>query len=411
MIFNKLKDKFLILKNKYSQMLSEYRNENTVMAKDFNIFHILGVAHYEVSTHSSFLRELLDSNGTHGQGNLFFIEFLSMLAAKGVIPRDDIKSYSTKTFDDYVCEAERSVDTGRVDIIVEQLAGDAPFCIIIENKVWAEDQEKQIERYWQELVGKKNIPINRKKILYLSPDGHLPSEWSIDKTTRYELENKGILHCISYKKDIRQWLENVLPKVESDKVKHSLIQYIDALLKLTGGFMPDIEKNIYDFLAHPDNWQFANEISEKVNSAREQLISEFLSEIKSIIENKMNNSDLMIEIEGWNISISHQAWNELFIKLENLSNKPYIGVWYNAEALKLPDALCAEITSRLKAADQKMASELGWLGWYYTGEEYTSIYDKILPSTRKDLIDKYSSMLIDFTNKAKPIIENAVSKV
>lgn len=411
MTFNEFKDKFLLLKNNYTQMLDEYRNENTLIAENFNIFHILDVADYEVTTHSAMLRELLDSNGTHGQGNLFFIEFLSMLAEKGIIPKDDIKSYSTKTFDDYICEAERSVDTGRIDIIIERLAGDFPFCIIIENKVWAEDQEKQIERYWQELE-KKNLPDTQKKILYLSLDGKLPSEWSLNSQVKAGLEAKKVLHCLSYKQDIRQWHENVLPEVKSEKVKFAILQYIDVIKQLTGGFMTDLDKNIYSLITHHENWQFVSEIYEKVNYAREQLILEFLSEIKNIIENKMNNSDLRVEIVGWNISISHHAWNELFIKFEGLSDRPYMGVWYDTESNKLPSKLLEEITVNLKTADARMKAETGWLGWYCTGEKFpNAIFERILPSNRQGLVEKYSSMLLDFTNKAKPIIENAISKV
>lgn len=230
--FKDFSENFSRLKAGYLQLRDDHRRTDKIHAEDFNLFQILGVAHYEVSTHSAVLRELLDSTGTHGQGNLFFLEFLSMLAEKGIIPKNEVVSYSTKTFDDYICEAERSVDTGRIDIIIERVHGDFPFCLIIENKVWAIDQEKQIERYWQELDSKKSMPIGRKKILYLSLAGHLPSEWSIDNSVRQELEGRGVLHCISYKQDIKQWLENALAKVGSEKVKYSLIQYMDVFKTL-----------------------------------------------------------------------------------------------------------------------------------------------------------------------------------
>lgn len=79
---NQFESGFLRLKNNYMRMLSDYRESNELLAEDFNIFSLVGVGHYEVTTHSAILRELLDSQGSHGQGNLFFIEFLSMLAEK-----------------------------------------------------------------------------------------------------------------------------------------------------------------------------------------------------------------------------------------------------------------------------------------------------------------------------------------
>lgn len=404
-VIDDFKNNFLRYKNDYYLALDRYRIENKTIAEDFNIFNILGVEHYEVSTHSSLLRELLDSNGSHGQGNLFFIEFLSMLSDKGIIPREEINKYSSKMFDDYICEAERAVDTGRIDIIIERLECEFPFCLIIENKIWAVDQEKQIERYWQELK-KKKAPENRKKILYLSIDGHLPSEWSIDNKLRNELENQQVLYCISYKEDVKLWLGKSLQKIESEKVKYIIGQYIDVLKKLKEGSMATLNKNLYDFLVLPDNWQFAKEISEKANSAKEILIAEFLSEINNSIEKRINDRNLKVAIIDWDISINHYEWQGLLIKLEGLNNKPFIGIWYDSDATKLPNQLLSEIETRLKAIDQKMETEPGWLGWYHTGEEYLSVFDKILPSNRKALVDKYSSMLIELIEKATPILKD-----
>ena len=88
--FRKYSDNFLRLKIEYLQLKNDYRNSNKALAEDFNIFKILNVEHYEVTTHSSMLRELLDSTGTHGQGNLFFLEFLAMLSEKGIISKSNI---------------------------------------------------------------------------------------------------------------------------------------------------------------------------------------------------------------------------------------------------------------------------------------------------------------------------------
>lgn len=223
--FSNLRDGFTLIHNKYLE-------DNKKLAEGFNVFRLWGVEHYEVTTHSSMLRELLDSNGSHGQGNLFFKEFLSMLSDKGIIPKEDINKYSLKTFDNYVCEAERAVATGRIDIIIERLHGDFPFCIIIENKVYAGDMYEQIERYWAELEKKTHIPESRKEIIYLTPKGDLPSEESIDCQKRKEFESKGALHYVSYNADISRWLEGALQKVASSKVDGILRQYIEIVKNL-----------------------------------------------------------------------------------------------------------------------------------------------------------------------------------
>src|SRR3990170_8291943 len=96
--FKEFADTFEKLKNGYALI----REDNKRKAWDFNIFRLLEAERYEVATHSSMLRDLLDSRGTHGQGNLFFKEFLSMLLEKRII-QDENTSYSNKTFDDYLC--------------------------------------------------------------------------------------------------------------------------------------------------------------------------------------------------------------------------------------------------------------------------------------------------------------------
>lgn len=155
-----------------------------------------------------------------------------MLADKGIIPQADINKYSPTVFDNYACDAERAVATGRIDIIVERLDGKFPYSIIIENKVYAVDQYEQIERYWAELEKKTHIPVDRKEIIYLTPKGGLPSEDSIDSEKRKELENKGALHYISYNADVSRWLKNTLSKVKSPKVEHTLRQYIELVKSL-----------------------------------------------------------------------------------------------------------------------------------------------------------------------------------
>lgn len=218
------------LKKTYVEIRDDHLVSNKKFAEDFNVFNILGLAYSEVRTHSAILREILDSNGTHGQGNIFFKGFLDMLVRKGILT-DEISSFTNEAFDTYDCEAERAVAVGRIDLIIERLDGGLPFSFVIENKIYAADQEEQIARYWQEL-NRKSVPVGRKKIFYLTPDGYDPSTWSVDGELRRDLQIDGILHCLSYREDIKSWLNDSLCKIESEKVKIIIEQYLDILIKL-----------------------------------------------------------------------------------------------------------------------------------------------------------------------------------
>src|SRR5690242_6995373 len=48
----------------------------------FNLFQITRRAHYEVTTHSALLGELLNPLGNHDQGGLFLSSFLELIASK-----------------------------------------------------------------------------------------------------------------------------------------------------------------------------------------------------------------------------------------------------------------------------------------------------------------------------------------
>lgn len=57
--YSQFESGFLRLKDNYVRMISDYRKSNILLAEDFNIFRLVGVEHYEVTTHSAILRDLL----------------------------------------------------------------------------------------------------------------------------------------------------------------------------------------------------------------------------------------------------------------------------------------------------------------------------------------------------------------
>ena len=102
----------------------------------FNIFQVCGVNHYEV-THSAIIAEMLSPKGSHGQGVVFLKEFIETIADNNNIVVDFNVS-------DVVVETEKVVGTGRIDIFVSNSSNQV---IIIENKIYAQDQQEQLKRY------------------------------------------------------------------------------------------------------------------------------------------------------------------------------------------------------------------------------------------------------------------------
>ena len=106
----------------------------------FNVFNIIGMRVDEVRLHSAMLAELLSPNGYHGLGTLFLRAFLDVIGVESSFI--DYSYCNLDCIERYI-GAKTETDGGRIDIIIE----DGNHAIIIENKIYAPDQENQLLRY------------------------------------------------------------------------------------------------------------------------------------------------------------------------------------------------------------------------------------------------------------------------
>lgn len=187
-----------------------YKRVSEATGDNFNIFSVLGIEHYEESTHSLFLAELLNPMGSHS----FKDEFLKLFIEEINLEKD----FKTKTAKVYVEYSIGNIDTnskigGRIDILIEDENKDR---IIIENKVYAGEQPNQLERYF-------NFD-NKAIILFLTLFGE-DSQYH-KKFDKY--------NPISYEDNIVNWLEKCQQKaVENPVVRETIKQYKNLVKKLT----------------------------------------------------------------------------------------------------------------------------------------------------------------------------------
>ena len=120
------------LLNEVQTISESYERVAKATGENFNIFSVLNLETNEVTTHSRFIAEMLNPNGSHGQENEFLELFTTMFSNL------ELKTSEAKV------KTEHSFNNGRIDIIVRDSFNNA---IIIENKIYAEEQEKQISRY------------------------------------------------------------------------------------------------------------------------------------------------------------------------------------------------------------------------------------------------------------------------
>ena len=107
----------------------------------FNVFSILGLTSDEVS-HSAFLASLLNPHGAHGNGILFLKAFTDVLEIDD--KPSDYSNISVHVEKDIGLLNADKTEGGRIDIIIEF---GKTYSIVIENKIMAGDQEKQLSRY------------------------------------------------------------------------------------------------------------------------------------------------------------------------------------------------------------------------------------------------------------------------
>jgi hypothetical protein len=178
--------------------------------------------------HSKIIASLLDTNGKHYQENLFLKKFLEVVG---------ITDFDTKSSKIEIEKSGKEQKDGRIDIYLT----DGKKHIIIENKINAEEQKNQIQRY-VEIVYQNIEDINHDDIwiLYLSKNGKKPTSRSLGNleiNTGFLMEKedkKAKFKVISYKKDIVNWLNKCIKEVENlSNLKESLKIYKEVVEKIT----------------------------------------------------------------------------------------------------------------------------------------------------------------------------------
>jgi hypothetical protein len=297
-------DRFI---NTISTLTRHYRELERINGAGFNLFRILGVGNEELK-HSLFLAELLNPKGSHGQGAIFLQLFTDMLA---------IQPFHAT---DATVEVEKSIgrlandEGGRLDLFIADGHGNN---IVIENKIYAYDQPKQLVRYYQ---------YAPQHVLYLTPDGHEPSPGSTTGDN-IQLEADKHYRIISYQEHILQWLE--LCRKESASLpllREGISHYINQIKHITGQTENTTMSNeiINVSLQSPENLRSAVDIANNMNATRAQHQWRFWKALREALEKE----GLVIE-ENDKTVMSAKTWNFYFKK------EMYYGLWI--EIYKMED--------------------------------------------------------------------------
>lgn len=310
-----------ILLDKILKLVEKDRRLQAQKIKDgdtFNVFSILGLQSYEVRTHSAFIGELLSPTGSHGCNDKLLTAFLKSVPALA----DFV--FNTKNAE---VTLEASIGTtnktmtegGRIDLLIKS----GNKVIVIENKIYADDQPNQMKRY-------QNFcqQYDDYRLLYLNLDGIEPSE---DSTVDMVLDED--YHIISYSDDILCWLEQCKKICKDRKLAFSsIVQYSNLIKELTNQMNDNTEKELMSLLSCKDNMEKTAIILDRYPKLKDKFFEEqFVKKIVSWA--KRQDMEVTDEYAKFPFAIRPKSWKNHWIVLER--RKVHHDIWVYRSAGKV----------------------------------------------------------------------------
>lgn len=347
----------------------------------FNMFRICGVNHYE-NTHSAILTEFLNPKGTHGLKSKLLECFIKTLGENFTI--NGFNCENARIYTEY------STSEGRIDILIKDEK--RKKAIIIENKIYANDQLDQLKRY--DRYAEKTYQKENYQILYLTLDGKEATEQS----------GEGVSYLtISYEENIINWLEKCVAIASRFPiVRETIIQYINHLKELKHQDMNNKNKEeITEVLSKIENLKAAKIIYQN-----------YLATFDSIIKKHFNpKMEEFAKQEG--LEYIYENCEECFIKFY-LTNPLWQGkcwIGFKIERYKYFYGLCND-PNKYKISDEnikKIHEQLNKLGIYSLLESkwwplYKYIPNLTMDNWENDIINS-DNFLNDCIDKTKKILE------
>lgn len=145
------------------------RELDRLLARRFNVLDYLSTDELGLSR---IIADLLDPSGTHGQSTLFLERLFTLLS-------ENLDSWGRLALDDssISVEAEKEIaEQRRIDVFVQVVGRKSVHVMGIENKPYADDQNRQVFDYLHYL---RDRFIDHFLLIYLSPQGEGPTGQSI----------------------------------------------------------------------------------------------------------------------------------------------------------------------------------------------------------------------------------------
>lgn len=369
------------------QAQQEERNRK---GENYNLFSILNIERYELK-HSALIANLLDPKGSHGCGDAFLRAFFEIALKGTAYPFEDCTLPHSYT--EYYTGPIVGDTGGRIDILVKSSRyglKNSRYGLIIENKIYAGDQDKQLTRY--DNYGKETFGADKYLLAYLTLYGYDASK---ESTATKSAEEVGYLR-LSYAEDILLWLKECVRLADNKPlVRESLNQYIRTIKQLTYQDMnqEDIQKIIDLAVDHPEVVATLSSKRDAIaQGIREKYIFAKLKEYAAKkgwlfdgteIANPKGDNKIRLRKEGWDGSI--------IISADSEDKKSNYGWWIN-----LWIGIDSKVTGAKKLACLEKQSPEYPMGWeylttpnWYSAENFPAMKE----SVAQEIINKLDKII------------------
>jgi hypothetical protein len=182
----------------------------------FDLFKMMGVRSKEL-IHSNILACLLDPTYPHGLNHLFLNSFIKAVPGlKMVGKQQDAEPLPLSTLiaaTNQDAKVYREQDN--IDLVIEFAS--SRLVLAIENKIWAGEQSRQIERYQETLASRYNG--YKAAMIFLTPDGRAPETINPHSSIP--------VYCMSYGR--LAYLLKPLKEQANDAALHFIEQFINHI--------------------------------------------------------------------------------------------------------------------------------------------------------------------------------------
>lgn len=300
------------------QAQQEERNRK---GENYNLFSILSIERYELK-HSALIANLLDPKGSHGCGDAFLRAFFEIALKERAYPFEDCTHLHSYT--EYYTGPIAGDTGGRIDILVKSSC----YGLIIENKIYAGDQDKQLTRY--DNYGKETFGADKYLLAYLTLYGHDASK---ESTATKSAEGVGYLR-LSYAEDILRWLEQCVRLADNKPlVRESLNQYIRTIKQLT--YQDMNQENIQTIIdLAVDHPEVVATLSSKRDAIAQGIREKYIfAELKKYADQKgwlYDDSESSYNEEEPKIRFRKEGWDgSIIISADSENKKSNYGWWMN----------------------------------------------------------------------------------